>query len=173
MNQQIILVDENDCEIGEMEKMAVHESGVLHRAFSVFIFNSENQLLLQRRAFDKYHCGGLWTNTCCSHPGVGEDNALAADRRLMEEMGIFCKLEHKFFFKYYASFENGLKEHEIDHVFFGFTNQIPILNLEEAADYRYLSLEELSLDIDEKPALYTPWLKICLSKVIEFKNLVK
>lgn len=173
MNKQLILVDENDGQIGEMEKMAVHERGALHRAFSVFVFNSKNQLLLQKRALDKYHCGGLWTNTCCSHPVVGEENTLAACKRLYEEMGIICKLEYKFSFKYYASFENGLIEHEIDHVFFGATNELPILNPAEAADYKYLTLEQLKADIDENPSFYTPWLKICLGQVIEFQNCFK
>ncbi|MGY3052140.1 isopentenyl-diphosphate delta-isomerase [Pedobacter sp. UYEF25] len=170
MNQQLILVDENDCQIGKMEKMAVHETGALHRAFSVFVFNSKNQLLLQQRAHDKYHCGGLWTNTCCSHPRVGEDNTSAACRRLLEEMGMISSLEHKFSFKYYASFENGLIEHEIDHVFFGFSDQIPVLNPTEVEAYKFMTLEELSLNIGQNPSLYTPWLKICISQVIEFQN---
>lgn len=173
MQPQLILVDENDSALGGMEKMEVHISGALHRAFSVFIFNSKDELLLQKRAIGKYHCGGLWTNTCCSHPNVGEGNLEAAHRRLFEEMGMFCVLEHQFLFKYYASFENGLIEHEIDHVFFGTSDKLPILNPAEADDYRYLSLESLEVEIKENPAQFTPWLRICLERVMLLQATVK
>ena len=170
MQPQLILVDENDMEIGTMDKMEVHQSGALHRAFSVFIFNSKNELLLQKRSLDKYHCGGLWTNTCCSHPNVGEGNLEAAHRRLFEEMGMVCTLEHKFTFKYYASFENGLIEHEIDHVFFGHTDELPSINQAEVECYKYLSLEILKAEIEEDSAKYTPWLRICLERVLLLRN---
>lgn len=166
MNEQVILVDKNDLPIGQMEKMEAHEKGALHRAFSIFIFNTNNELLLQQRAVSKYHSGGLWTNTCCSHPRVGENNLDAAKRRLLEEMGMVCNLDYIFNFTYRAEFEDGLTEHELDHVFFGISNQLPIINTEEVESYKYVDLAFLKADINVHPELYTPWLKICLDKVI-------
>lgn len=167
MVEHVILVDENDLPQGQMEKLEAHEKGVLHRAFSVFIFNSKNELLLQKRAQHKYHSGGLWTNTCCSHPRVGEDNLEAANRRLMEEMGIGSVLNYLFNFTYKVKFDDGLTEHELDHVFYGLCDDLPVINPEEVAAYRYLSLSDLKKDIELHPDRYTSWLKICLDKVVE------
>ena len=164
----VILVDEQDNAIGTMEKQQAHVEGVLHRAFSIFIFNSEKKLLLQKRASSKYHCGGLWTNTCCSHPRENETVLEAANRRLNEEMGMSCDLQSIFSFVYKAEFENGLTEHEFDHVFFGQSNQTPTLNREEVEDFRYVGMEELQIEINENPAHFTPWFLIALDRVKEF-----
>jgi isopentenyl-diphosphate delta-isomerase len=138
MLEQVILVDSNDCEIGVMEKNEAHLSGALHRAFSIFIFNDKRELLLQQRSLSKYHSPGLWANTCCSHPHPNEPNHLAAKRRLMEEMGMVCDLSTSFSFTYKAKMENELIEHEIDHVFIGFSSNNPILNKDEVADFEQL-----------------------------------
>ncbi|MCZ4223060.1 isopentenyl-diphosphate Delta-isomerase [Pedobacter rhodius] len=167
MIEQVILVDKNDVPIGQMEKMEAHKKGELHRAFSIFIFNSENKLLLQQRSAGKYHSGGLWTNTCCSHPRAGESNEAAANRRLKEEMGMNCRLTYAFNFTYKAEFPDGLIEHELDHVFFGYTDQLPEINKDEVESFRYIDLSALEQDIKQQPHLYTPWLKICLEKVME------
>jgi isopentenyl-diphosphate delta-isomerase len=152
---------------GTMDKMAAHTSGTLHRAFSVFIFNSRGQLLLQQRAMDKYHSGGLWTNTCCSHPRLGEMNLDAAHRRLIEEMGMDCELTELFQFSYRHEFDNGLIEHEYDHVFIGVSNQAPQPNPAEVADYQYMDTDVLVFELIEHPDKYTAWFKICLDQVIE------
>ncbi len=166
MQEQVILVDVQDQAIGLMEKLEAHKKGLLHRAFSVFIFNSKRELLLQQRAFDKYHASGLWTNTCCSHQRVGESDLAAAHRRLQEEMGLSCELRYAFNFIYKASLDNGLTEHEFDHVFIGHSDQLPVINAKEVADYKYADLNWLKQDIIQKPHLYTPWLKICLDKIM-------
>jgi isopentenyl-diphosphate delta-isomerase len=166
--EYVVLVDEQDNAIGTMEKQQAHVQGVLHRAFSIFIFNSEKKLLLQKRASSKYHCGGLWTNSCCSHPRETENTQDAANRRLQEEMGMRCELKPIFSFVYKADFENGLTEHEFDHVFFGESNQTPTLNLEEVEDFRYVGMEELQIEINENPAHFTPWFLIALDRVKEF-----
>ncbi|QPH40787.1 isopentenyl-diphosphate Delta-isomerase [Pedobacter endophyticus] len=170
MREDVILVDENDLQIGQMEKLEAHQKGELHRAFSIFIFNNKNELLLQRRAKNKYHSGGLWTNTCCSHPRLGETNLAAANRRLKEEMGMECALNPVFSFLYKASFNDGLTEHELDHVFFGYSEGLPNLNTDEADDYRYVTLAALQKEIDEKPEAFTKWLQICLPKVSDYYN---
>lgn len=164
----VVLVDEQDNAIGTMEKQQAHVEGVLHRAFSIFIFNSDKKLLLQKRASSKYHCGGMWTNTCCSHPRETENTIDAAHRRLQEEMGMHCELKPIFSFVYKAEFENGLTEHEFDHVFFGESNQTPTLNLEEVEDFRYVGMEELQIEINENPTHFTPWFLIALDRVKEF-----
>jgi isopentenyl-diphosphate delta-isomerase len=166
--EYVILVDEQDITIGTMEKQQAHVEGVLHRAFSIFIFNSENKLLLQKRASSKYHCGGLWTNTCCSHPRENETVQEAANRRLQEEMGMQCDLTPIFSFVYKTNFENGLTEHEFDHVLFGESNQIPSINIEEVEDYRFVGIEELQREIKESPQNFTPWFLIALDRVNEF-----
>ncbi|KQS28505.1 isopentenyl-diphosphate Delta-isomerase [Pedobacter sp. Leaf194] len=167
MIEQVILVDRSDTAIGQMEKMEAHEKGLLHRAFSVFIFNSKRELLLQQRAAHKYHSAGLWTNTCCSHPRPGELNEAAAMRRLSEEMGMECALSYGFNFTYKATFNDGLIEHELDHVFFGISDDSPVINTEEVESYKYVDLDFLLEDVQRNPDKYTPWLKICLERVIE------
>ena len=171
MEERVILVDTNDSPIGQMEKLEAHQKGELHRAFSIFIFNTKRELLLQQRALDKYHSGGLWTNTCCSHPRPGEDNLAAANRRLKEEMGMKANLTPAFSFTYRAEFESGLIEHEYDHVFFGKSDLLPVINKEEVEQYKYINLDTLKQELLLYPDHYTPWLKICLEKVIEqFKS---
>ena len=171
MEELVILVDTNDSPIGQMEKLEAHQKGELHRAFSIFIFNTKGELLLQQRALDKYHSGGLWTNTCCSHPRPGEDNLAAANRRLKEEMGMKANLTPAFSFTYRAEFESGLIEHEYDHVFFGKSDLLPVINKEEVEQYKYINLDTLKQELLLYPDQYTPWLKICLEKVIEqFKS---
>lgn len=169
----VILVDANDKETGVMEKIKAHEEGLLHRAFSVLLFNEKNEMLLQRRALHKYHSGGLWTNTCCSHPRPGEAVKTAAERRLREEMGITCTLVKLFDFLYKASFENGLTEHEIDHVFVGRFSGIPVLNTAEAIDWKYILPDALNNAIADDPESYTPWFKILLQKTNEYSMLYK
>jgi len=162
---EVILVDENDKEIGTQEKMEAHRQGNLHRAFSILIFNKKGETLLQKRAKHKYHCGGLWTNTCCSHPRPGESLEQATQRRLEQEFGFTAKLEEKFSFQYRAEFDNGLTENEIDHVFVGFFEGQPKTNPEEISDYKWISLTQLKKDIEKSPDKYTPWFKIILSKL--------
>ncbi|MES2277165.1 MAG: isopentenyl-diphosphate Delta-isomerase [Bacteroidota bacterium] len=164
-DEYVILIDEDDEVIGTMEKMEAHLKGHLHRAFSVFIFNTKGQLLLQQRATHKYHSGGKWTNTCCSHPRPGEDTFAAANRRLAEEMGLQCTLHPVFTFTYRATVEEGLIEHEYDHVFFGVSDELPVTDADEVAAYRYLDMASLELDLKAKPSAYTEWLKICFDRV--------
>ena len=170
--EYVILVDEQDLEIGTMEKMEAHEKALLHRAFSIFIFNDNGQLMLQQRAFEKYHSPGLWTNTCCSHQRKGETTMNAAHRRLVEEMGFDTVLEEKFAFIYKATFDNGLTEHEFDHVLVGNYNKAPLLNFDEAANWRWVSLENVKKDIDTSPENYTPWFRIIFQKYYEFIEVV-
>ena len=172
MEERVILVDQNDQEMGTMEKQEAHVSGLLHRAFSVFIFNSKGELLLQQRALDKYHSPGIWTNTCCSHPRPGEDTLAAANRRLEEEMGMRTALQYGFNFTYKAKFGNDLTEHEFDHVFFGRSDVLPRTNPAEVAAYKYLSLAELEQDLRKNPDHYSAWLKVCFQKVVDFKHKV-
>lgn len=155
--EQVILVDFEDNPIGLMEKMEAHEKGLLHRAFSVFIFNEKNELMLQKRALHKYHSGGLWTNTCCSHPRDGEDIVTAGKRRLKEEMGFDCEIEPVLSFIYKADLDNELTEHEFDHVLIGQYNAPPIPNSEEVAQWKFLNLEDLAIDLIENPDDYTIW----------------
>jgi len=162
----ILLVDENDKEVGIGEKIKTHQEGKLHRAFSIFVFNSKGQLLLQRRAKSKYHSGGLWTNTCCSHPRSGEDIEKAVHRRLKEEMGFDCELKEIFSFIYKVKFNNDLFEHEYDHVFIGKFNGEPIPNPEEVDEWKWVDMEELKKDIEKNPDSYTYWLKESIDKVI-------
>ncbi len=157
MPDDIILVNAQDEQIGTGEKMPVHEQGLLHRAFSVLIFNSNGELLLQQRAKSKYHCGGLWTNTVCSHPRSGESILEAAHRRLQEEMGFNCVLRETDKFTYRAEFDNGLIEHEIDHVVTGLFDGNPEINPDEADAYRWISLPDLRHDMKTSPEKYTPW----------------
>ncbi|CAL2085423.1 Isopentenyl-diphosphate Delta-isomerase 2 [Tenacibaculum sp. 190524A02b] len=160
MKEQVILVDEQDNPIGLMEKIEAHEKALLHRAFSVFTFNDKGELLLQQRAAHKYHSPLLWTNTCCSHQRDGETNIDAGKRRLQEEMGFVCELEEVFSFIYKAPFDNGLTEHELDHVMVGRFNDSPVINKEEVEAYKWMSLEAVKEDIAQQPDLYTEWFKI-------------
>lgn len=164
----VILVDENDCEIGLMDKLEAHQQGKLHRAFSIFIFNDKNQLLLQKRALNKYHSASLWTNTCCSHPENGESIEDAASRRLQEEMGFTTPLKFFKSFVYKAELANGLFEHEFDHVFIGFYNANPIPNADEVSRWRYEDLKDLEKDLAANPSHYTVWLKIIFGEVKDF-----
>jgi len=165
--EQVVLVNRNDEPVGTMEKMKAHEQAVLHRAFSIYIFNSKGEVLLHRRALEKYHSGGLWTNTCCSHPRPGEDIADAANRRLMEEMGMEASLTHLFHFVYKSPMENGLTEHELDHVFLGISDDAPNPVPEEVCEWKYVDPEVLIAAIDIAPEQYTSWFKLSLSRVLE------
>ncbi|WP_028889488.1 isopentenyl-diphosphate Delta-isomerase [Tenacibaculum ovolyticum] len=160
MIEQVILVDEQDNPIGLMEKIEAHEKALLHRAFSVFIFNDKKELMLQQRAADKYHSPLLWTNTCCSHQRDGETNLEAGKRRLQEEMGFVSELTEVFSFIYKAPFDNGLTEHELDHVMIGSFNDEPNINREEAESYKWMTLQAVKKDIEDTPELYTAWFKI-------------
>lgn len=160
----VILVNESDEPIGEMEKMLAHEQGVLHRAFSVFIFNAKGEVLLQQRALSKYHSPGLWTNTCCSHPRPGETTEQAAHRRLKEEMGFDCTLQHKFSFIYKVQFDNGLYEHELDHVYTGVYEEEPSINPDEVNTFKWIKWEQLLEDVNKNMADYTFWLRQILEQ---------
>jgi len=166
--EYVILVDTADSELGTMEKMEAHEKAVLHRAFSVFIFNDRGELMLQQRAAHKYHSPLLWTNTCCSHQRQGESNIQAGKRRLQEEMGFEVDLEEKFHFVYKAEFDNGLTEHELDHVMVGYYNEKPIINPEEVASWRWIDMEVLQKDMKDNPQDYTVWFKIIFDRFVEF-----
>ena len=165
--ENVILVDENDQPLGQMEKLKAHEQGLLHRAFSVFLFNKKGELLLQKRAKAKYHSGGLWTNTCCSHPRVDEDLLAAVSRRLDEEMGVKANVEEVFSFIYKAVLDKGLTEHELDHVFFGRFEGEPTINLQEVEDFKYISKTDLVTDLDQNPEQYTEWFKIAMPEVVK------
>lgn len=162
--EQVILVNEKDEQIGLMPKMEAHEKALLHRAFSVFVFNDKNELMIQQRALGKYHSPGLWTNTCCSHQREGESNIEAGKRRLQEEMGFSTELKDTVSFIYKAPFDNGLTEHEFDHILVGYYNEEPNLNPEEAHAYKWVSLEDLKKDMKDNPEIYTAWFKIIFDK---------
>ncbi len=166
--EKVILVDVNDQPIGLMEKMEAHEKALLHRAFSVFVLNKKGELMLQRRALHKYHSPGLWTNTCCSHQREGETSLDAGKRRLKEEMGFETSLQEKFSFIYKAEFDNGLTEHEFDHVLVGNYEAAPAINPEEVVEWKWLALDEVKKDIENKPAMYTPWFKIIFDKFYHY-----
>ena len=167
MQEHVILVDRMDRVIGIEEKLKAHREGKLHRAFSIFIFNTLGKLLLQKRSETKYHSGGLWTNTCCSHPRPGESHYCAARRRLNEEMGFDCELTELFSFIYYAELENNLFEHELDRVFVGHYDGQPIPNPDEVDDWKWMDIEELKRDVGENPEHYTYWFKLILSRVLK------
>lgn len=164
MKEYIIAVDEFDKEIGSIEKLEAHYKGILHRAFSILVFNSKNQLLLQKRSIKKYHSPGLWTNTCCSHPKYGEKLNDAIYRRLKEEMGFTCELREVFSFIYKVEFEDNLFENEYDHVFIGEYDGDVIANKEEVDDYKWVDINELKNDIADRPELYTYWFKYLVNK---------
>ncbi|WP_411768204.1 isopentenyl-diphosphate Delta-isomerase [Winogradskyella sp. A3E31] len=169
--EQVILVDENDNQIGLMAKMEAHEKALLHRAFSVFVFNSKNELMLQQRALHKYHTPGLWTNTCCSHQREGESNIEAGKRRLQEEMGFVTELKETTSFIYKAPFENGLTEHEYDHILVGHFDDEPNINPDEVADWKWMTLETVKSDMAQNPDDYTAWFKIIFEKFYEHINI--
>ena len=161
----VILVDKDDHETGIIEKMEAHRKALLHRAISVFVFNRKGEWLLQRRANDKYHSQGLWTNTCCSHPYPGEPLKDAAKRRLLEEMGLVCGLEEVFSFTYQEKLDEGLTEYEFDHVFSGTTEMVPVVNDEEVMEWKYVSYSDLLEDITHHPRNYTIWFRKIFAKV--------
>jgi len=168
----VIIVDENDNELWTYPKLAAHEESKLHRAFSIFVFNSENELLLQQRAKEKYHSGGLWTNTVCSHPRPNEDINNEAKLRLIDEMWFTTDVEHLFWFLYKSDYENGLCEHEYDHVFIWYYDKNPNPRPDEVMDYKWITLDDLKLDMDINPEIYTSWFKIILGN-IDFVNKIK
>ena len=164
METKVILVDENDNEIGEMEKLEAHQKGFLHRALSIFIFNDEGKILLQQRALNKYHSGGLWTNACCSHPVPGVDAVTCAHERLKEDMGFDTELKFTTKFIYSVEFENGLKENELDYIYVGKYNSNPELNPNEAMDFKWMYLNNLKNDLKINPKKYTYWFKLIIEK---------
>jgi len=164
MEEKVVLVTEKDEVLGLMEKMQAHENGILHRAFSVFLYNSKGEMLLQKRAAEKYHSPNQWTNACCSHPRIEETYEQAAKRRIKEELGIDCELEEKFWFIYKADVGQNLWEHELDHVFVGNYEGEFNLNKEEVAEVRYISLENLNLELEKNPENFTEWFKIILEE---------
>ena len=161
---RVVLVDEKDVEMGTMEKLEAHKKGMLHRAFSILIFNSKGELLLQKRASEKYHSGGLWTNTCCSHPFQNEKPIDAANRKLEQEMGLRADLHfsHKFIYK--AELDNHLIEHEMDYVFIGNSDATPMINPEEVEEWKYMPVEEIKSDLKKNPHRYTTWFKIIMDQ---------
>ncbi len=163
--EHVVLVNENDQVLGTMEKLQAHLEGKLHRAFSVFLFNDKKELMLQQRAFSKYHSGGLWSNTCCSHPRRGEDIVDAGKRRLHEELGIEADVKHAFSFIYRAELDHDMIEHELDHVLIGKYDAIEDFNPEEVADVKFMSLLELQKDLKENPDIYTAWFRIIFDRV--------
>jgi isopentenyl-diphosphate delta-isomerase len=168
--EQVILVDEMDQPTGAMEKMAAHREALLHRAFSIFIFNSKGEMLLQQRATEKYHSGGLWTNACCSHPRPGETTSSAAERRLQEELGFTTSLHLAFDFIYKAELDNDLTEYEFDHVLVGEYNGALHPDSSEVKDYCFKSLDEILVSLKTQPQKYTAWFHIALPKVVEWIN---
>ena len=167
---QVILVNEKDKPVGVAEKMEAHRKGLLHRAFSVFIFNSKGEMLLQQRALHKYHSGGLWTNACCSHPNPGEETAIAAKRRLKEEMGFEVPVEKVFDFMYKTELDNGLTEHEFDHVFTGEYNDPVDFNKNEVMDFCYKDMQEIRNSLQSHPEKYSAWFHLSFPRIEEWWN---
>ena len=170
MLEEVVLVNEKDEALGTMEKMAAHEQALLHRAFSVFVFNTNGDLLMQQRAFSKYHSGGLWTNTCCSHPRDAESVEEAARRRLMEEMGFTCAVKRVFSFIYKAELDNDLTEHELDHVLIARWNDDPEVNPEEVDSFDWKSVDWVANDMKNNPDRYTEWFKIIYDRFLNYWN---
>ncbi len=166
--ENVILVNEKDEQIGLMPKLEAHEKAVLHRAFSVFVLNNKNEIMLQQRAHQKYHSPLLWTNTCCSHQRDGETNIQAGSRRLFEEMGFETGLKELFHFIYKAPFDNGLTEHELDHVMIGYYNDEPKINSEEVENWKWMSIDDVKNDIQLHPEIYTVWFKIIFDEFYHF-----
>ena len=170
MEEKVIIVDKNDNQIGLMPKLDAHKKGILHRAFSVFVLNNNNEIMLQKRAYNKYHSGGLWTNTCCSHQREGENSIEAGKRRLLEEMGFETELKIITSFIYKVEFENGLTEHELDYLLIGKFFKSPVINKQEVADWKWMKIELIADDIKLNPNNYTSWFKIIFDK---FQNKIK
>ena len=170
MEENVILVDKNDTQIGLMSKLDAHKKGILHRAFSVFVLNNNNEIMLQKRAYNKYHSGGLWTNTCCSHQREGENSIEAGKRRLLEEMGFETELKIITSFIYKVEFENGLTEHELDYLLIGKYLKSPVINKQEVADWKWMKVELIADDIKLNPNNYTSWFKIIFDK---FQNKIE
>ena len=168
LEEKVILVNEQDQAIGLMNKLEAHEKAVLHRAFSVFVLNSNNEIMLQQRAYQKYHSPLLWTNTCCSHQRDGETNIQAGTRRLFEEMGFITELKELFHFIYKAPFDNGLTEHELDHVMIGYFNENQEINLEEVESWKWMSIEDVKNDMQIHPEIYTVWFKIIFDEFYHY-----
>lgn len=168
MEEKVILVNDNDEQIGLMSKLEAHEKAILHRAFSVFILNDKNEIMLQQRAHQKYHSPLLWTNTCCSHQREGETNIQAGSRRLKEEMGFVTDLKELFHFIYKAPFDNGLTEHELDHVMIGYYNEAPIINTDEVESWKWMAIEAVKNDIQIHSEAYTIWFKIIFDEFYHF-----
>ena len=170
MEENVILVDKNDTQIGLMSKLDAHKKGILHRAFSVFVLNNNNEIMLQKSAYNKYHSAGLWTNTCCSHQREGENSIEAGKRRLLEEMGFETELKIITSFIYKVEFENGLTEHELDYLLIGKYLKSPVINKQEVADWKWMKIELIVDDIKLNPNNYTSWFKIIFDK---FQNKIK
>lgn len=168
IEENVILVNENDEQIGLMPKLEAHEKAILHRAFSVFVLNSKNEIMLQQRAHHKYHSPLLWTNTCCSHQREGETNVEAGSRRLYEEMGFKTDLKELFHFIYKAPFDNGLTEHELDHVMIGYSDESPVVNPEEVQDWKWMGIDAVKNDMQIHPEIYTVWFKIIFDEFYHF-----
>ncbi len=166
--EKVILVNEKDEQIGLMPKLEAHEKAILHRAFSVFILNDKKEIMLQQRAHHKYHSPLLWTNTCCSHQRDGETNIQAGNRRLFEEMGFDTTIKELFHFIYKAPFDNGLTEHELDHVMIGYYNDAPVINTEEVENWKWMKVEDVKNDMLLNPEIYTIWFKIIFDKFYHF-----
>ena len=170
LEEKVVLVDLHDQQLGTMGKLEAHEKAVLHRAFSIFVLNSNKELLLQQRAFGKYHSPGLWTNTCCSHQREGESNLEAGNRRMIEEMGMTVSLQELFTFVYKAYFDNGLTEHELDHVMLGYSDEDPKINTDEVESFKWMSLEALKKDLVKNPDDYTVWFAIIFDRFFNHIN---
>lgn len=165
---EVILVDESDTPVGKMEKLAAHQQGLMHRAITVYIFNSSGELLLQQRALSKYHCGGRWSNTCCGHPYPGELTQAAAERRLHEEMGLKLSLTPIFRTSYCLKVTDNLIEHEFGHIFFGLSDQAPQPNPDEAHDYSYRSMDRIAAEIEANPRQFTPWFQKTFPEIQQY-----
>jgi len=168
MEQLLILVDDQDREIGTETKSIIHQQGLLHRAFSIFLFNQQGEMLLQKRADSKYHSAGLWTNACCSHPNVRENLDAAAQRRLKEELGISTPLKELFTFTYRAEFGNGMIEHEFDHVFVGNYTGDLLVNPTEISDWRYVNMRSLQRSVNESPEQFTIWFRLAFPRILQW-----
>lgn len=168
MEENVILVNERDEPIGLMPKLEAHQKAALHRAFSIFILNERNEIMLQQRAEQKYHSPMLWTNTCCSHQRAGESNIEAGNRRLFEEMGFRSELKELFHFIYKAPFDNGLTEHELDHVMIGYFNETPAINTDEVASWKWMPIEAVKADMALHPEIYTVWFKIIFDEFYHY-----